>query len=175
MQTHRPDQLLYRLSLDDYLSWLGAERDKGRSDGALAKQVSHLRGLLDYSWRSGRTDRNVLDGFTMKDRVRRKVPKTLTLEQARNLVLCCESQTALQRRNRLVILILYGCGLRTSELRGLDIQDVNIERQELFIKNGKGERQRTIPFPGGVYKDLLAYLVERGGKRGPLFRTEGPA
>ena len=54
------------------------------------------------------------------------------------------------------------------ELCSLDVQDVGVVRQEIFVKNGKGGRQRTIPVPLAVWAELLAYLAERGGKRGPL-------
>ena len=171
MANARPQTPLWKLSLDDYLYWLNEARAAGRSERALAKQLSHLRGLLDYAWRSGRTDRNVLDGFNLQDGTRPVEPRSLTLQEAQRLVLTCPRESAPQRRDRLVILLLYGCGLRTSELCLLDVRDVNVERQELFVRHGKGNRQRTIPVPATVWTDLLAYLHERGGKRGPLFLT----
>jgi integrase/recombinase XerD len=71
-----------------------------------------------------------------------------------------------------MILLLYGCGLRTSELRLLDISDVDLEGQEIFIRFGKGARERRIPVPDGVWSELLVYLARRNAKKGPLFRTE---
>jgi site-specific recombinase XerC len=82
MTTVRPGVALWKLTLDDYLRWLAHERDEGASERVLAKQVSHIRGMLDYAWRSGRADRNVLDGFSLQDRVVRKPPKVLTIEEA---------------------------------------------------------------------------------------------
>lgn len=172
MSTHAPAQPLWQLSLDDYLAWLGEERTKSSSAHAMAKQLSHLRGLLDYSWRSGRSDRNVLDGFSLQDSLKKSAPRVLTLEEAERLVHACTGRTRQQRRSRVVVLMLYGCGLRTAELCALDVQDVDVERNEIFIKHGKGNRQRNIPVPGGVWTELLAYLAERGGKRGPLFQTQ---
>jgi site-specific recombinase XerD len=96
----------------------------------------------------------------------------LTLEEAERMVHACARQTAKERRRRLVVLLLYGCGLRTAEFCALDVGDVNVERQEIFVRHGKGDRQRTVPVPASVWTELLAYLIERGGKRGPLFRTE---
>lgn len=171
MEASRPGTPLWRLTLKDFLQWLNAARERGQSEKALAKELSHVRGLLDYAWRSGRASRNVLDGFSLQDNLRRAEPRTLTLEEAERLVRACPRQTALERRSRVVVLLLYGCGLRTAELCGLDAQDVNVERQELFIKRGKGERQRTIPVPAAVWTELLAYLIEEGHKRGPLLRT----
>mgnify|MGYP001571705584 FL=1 len=81
-------------------------------------------------------------------------------------------ENAQARRSRLIVLLLYGCGLRTNELCQLDVGDVIVERQEIFIRNGKGGRQRYVPVPGTVWVELLAYMTERGGKCGPLFRTD---
>jgi integrase/recombinase XerD len=173
MAVARPGTPLWKLTLDDYLHWLNEAREKKKqSENALAKELSHIRGLLDYAWRSGRSDRNVLDGFSLQDGLAKSEPRSLTLEEAERLVRACPRQSAEQRRSRLVILLLYGCGFRTSELCGLDVQDVNVERQEVFVKRGKGERQRTIPVPAAVWTELLAYLIEEGHKRGPLLRTK---
>lgn len=171
LAVRHPSTPLWKLPLEEYLHWLNDMREEGRSERVLAKDLSHLRGLLDYAWRSGRADRNVLDGFSLQDNQHRVEPRSLTLEEAARLVQSCPRRTAEERRARLVILLLYGCGFRTSELLGLDVQDVNIERQELFVKYGKGGRQRTIPVPAAVWTELLSYLAEGQHKRGPLFRT----
>jgi len=171
MQGARAGTPLWKLSLQDYLHWLNDARERGYSENVLAKDLSHLRGVLDYAWRSGRADRNVLDGFSLQDTLRKVEPRSLTLEEAESLVRACPRQTAEERRRRIVVLLLYGCGFRTAELCGLDVQDVNVERQEILVKHGKGGRQRTIPVPAAVWTELLAYLIEGGRKRGPLFRT----
>ncbi len=172
MQVIRPGVALWDLSLDDYLQWMAQERRGGRSEACLAKYLSHVRGLLEYAWRAGRSERNVLDGFSVSDSSRRRRPDSLTVEQARRLIGACGQQTAAQRRDRLIVLLLYGCGLRTDELCKLDVGDVNVERKELHVRHGKGETSRVVPVPAEVFTALLAYLHERGGKRGALFRTE---
>lgn len=171
LEAVRPGVALWELELVDYLEWIERERSQGRSPACLQKYVSHLRGLLDYAWRSGRSQRNVLDGFSLQDTKQRRPPRVLTLEEAERLVATCPESSASQRRDRLIVLVLYGCGLRTSELCALRVQDVDRERKELFIRHGKGDRERVVPIPEGVYTPLLAYLLERGGKKGPLFRT----
>lgn len=171
MEAKRVGTPLWKLRLEDFLEWIGDARDAGQAPAALAKELSHVRGLLDYAWRSGRTDRNVLDGFSLQDTLRKQEPKSLTLEEAAALVHGCPRSTAAERRDRLVVLLLYGCGFRTAELCSLDVGDVNVERQEVLVRVGKGGRQRTVPVPASVWSELLAYLVEDGRKRGPLFRT----
>lgn len=162
---------LWQLPLEAFIAWLGRQREKGRKPGALSKCLSHARGLLDYAWRIGRSDRNVLDGFDLADDGRRILPDVLTETQAKVLVQACPATTPVERQARMIVLLLYGCGLRTDELASLDVIDVDRERRELIVRRGKGDRQRTVPIPQGVYTELLAYLLERGGVRGPLLRT----
>ena len=166
----RPGIHLWKRSLEDYLRWLDRERDAGRTTSCLAKYLSHVRGLLDYAWRAGRADRNVLDGFSLQDNHRRQEPRSLTLEEAEQLIRALPATDFTERRDRLIVLMLYGCGLRTNELCELNIADIHRERRELTVLKAKGDRPRTIPIPGGVFTELLAYLLERG-LRGPLFRT----
>lgn len=162
---------LQQAALTDYLRWIEHERQQGRNASHLNKQLSHLRGFLNYAWRSGRTDRNVLDGFQLQDAVRSCEPESLTIDEAERLVRSCTVKTPLERRDRMVILLLYGCGLRTHELCALQVQDVDQPRKELKVEVAKGDRPRIVPLPDMVHTELLAYLLERGGKRGPLFRT----
>jgi integrase/recombinase XerD len=172
MERMYPSVPLWKLTLEDYMGWINQERDAGYTPQSLNKDLSHLRGLLEYAWRSGRSDRNVLDGFTLQDSVQVTIPKFLSIEEARRLVEACPSHTRLERRNRLVILLLYGCGLRTAELCNLDIGDVDRERQEIVIRHGKRDRDRRIPVPDAVWTVLLAFIAERKGRRGALIRTE---
>jgi integrase/recombinase XerD len=166
----RTDTPLWRLQLEDYLHWLEAEREAGCTETSLAKYLSHLRGFLNYAWRSGRSERNVLDGFTLKHALPRIAPSSLTLDEAEKLVQTTSVTGPTARRDRLVVLMLYGCGLRTDELCSLDVADINRERHELIVLHAKGDRPRSIPIPEALYTELLAYLLEYG-RRGPLFRT----
>jgi integrase/recombinase XerD len=171
MEQVRPGVLLWQLALDDYLQWVSRKREAGYSAQSINKEISHLRGLLDYTWRSGRADRNVLDGLTLEDGARKEVPKFLTPEQARQLVTGLSGAGRQQRRDRLIVLLLYGCGLRTSELCQLDVGDLDLERQDLVVRHGKGDRARRIPVPEAVWTLLLAHLAEHRGRRGALLRT----
>jgi site-specific recombinase XerD len=170
LEAIRPGIVLWKRPFEDFLRWLNAERDAGRTTSCLAKYLSHVRGLLDYAWRAGRADRNVLDGFSLADDHQRREPRSLTLEEAEQLVRACPTATPLERRDRLIVLLLYGCGLRTSELCALNVADIHRDRRELTVLHGKGDRPRTVPIPSGVYTEVLAYLLERG-RRGALLRT----
>jgi site-specific recombinase XerD len=171
MEASHPGVALWKLALNDYVAWVNRQRAQEYSVQSINKDLSHVRGLLEYAWRSGHAQRNVLDGFSLQDAVRREVPKSLSLEQARQLVEACPVRTSLERRDRLVVLLLYGCGLHTLELCQLDVADVDRERQEITVRHGKGDRRRHVPVPAGVWTPLLAFLADRRGRRGALLRT----
>jgi len=172
MEELRPGKVLWELKLTDFIEWLDRERRRGYSTQGLCKNASHIRGFLDYAWRSGRADRNVMSRFYPEYRCKKKEPRSLTIEDALAMVQLCPSKTPLERRNRMMVMLLYGCGLRTGELCDLKIQDISTERRELHIKHAKGDIERIIPLPDVVYTELLAYLLERKAKRGRLFLTE---
>jgi integrase/recombinase XerD len=172
LESIRPGVPIWKRPLEDYLLWLEAMREAGRTASCIHKFVSHMRGLLEYAWRSGRAERNVLDGFSLNDPAPRVEPRSLNLDEARRLVLACGIATPFERRDRLMVLLLYGCGLRTGELCALDIGHIDQERRELTVHKAKNDRPRTVPIPGGVFIELLAYLHERG-KRGALFWKQG--
>ena len=172
MEELRPGKVIWELKLTDFIEWLDRERRRGYSTQGLCKNASHLRGFLDYAWRSGRADRNVMSRFFPEYHCGQKEPDSLTVEEALAMVQACPSTTPLQRRDRMMIMLLYGCGLRTGELCALKIQDISTQRRELHIKHAKGDIERIIPLPEIVYTELLAYLLERKAKRGHLFLTE---
>ncbi len=171
VQFVRPDTPLWQLSLEDYTRYVELERQVDASPRCINKYITHVRGLLEYAWRSGRCDRNVLDGFYLQDSRKRTPPRSLTLAEAQALIEGCVRATAEQRRDRVMILMLYGCGLRTHELCALNVQHISVERREVNVLTAKGDKPRTVPIPDAVFTELLAYLHERGGKRGPLFKT----
>jgi integrase/recombinase XerD len=171
MQHVRPDVPLWKLSLADYTRYVAREREAQASPRCINKYLTHVRGLLGYAWRSGRCERNVLDGFQLQDGAPRTPPRSLTLDEARALIAACPRATVEQRRDRVMLLVLYGCGLRTHELCALNVQHVSLERKELSVLAAKGDKPRSVPIPDAVFTELLAYLHERGGKRGPLFKT----
>jgi len=171
-EERHPDKDIWQLSLQEYIRWVGAERNRGKRPGSLNKELCHIRGLLEYAWRSGRLDRNVLEGFILKDAHQRKLPRVLTEQEAEALIQESGGRTPVKRRSRLLVLLCYGCGLRTSEVAGLNVQDIDREKQEIVITQGKGGKERQLPVPEGVWTELMAYLADRGGRRGPLFKTE---
>ncbi|MGB5928162.1 MAG: tyrosine-type recombinase/integrase, partial [Cyclobacteriaceae bacterium] len=61
-------------------------------------------------------------------------------------------------RHRLILALLYGCGLRRFELLNLKIADVDMERSQLHVREGKGRKDRYVPLGKHLVRGLRTYL-----------------
>jgi integrase/recombinase XerD len=97
----------------------------------------------------------------------RVLPRTLSPEEVRSLI----EDGARTARERAALELLYGTGLRASELVRLSPDDVDLAERLIYVRQGKGRKDRVVPFGEHVKVALLAYLRTRETKRGPLFFT----
>ncbi|MDO4797752.1 MAG: site-specific tyrosine recombinase XerD [Coriobacteriales bacterium] len=86
------------------------------------------------------------------------LPYVLSIEQVRALVEQPFAQTAMGQRDRAILEVLYGCGLRVSELCGLDVRDVMLD-EEIVRVLGKGSKERVVPLGGAANDALRSYLA----------------
>lgn len=89
----------------------------------------------------------------------RSIPKAISLEQVERLI---ESppQDLLGRRDTAMLEVLYGAGLRISELIALDVDDVDLEEGVVLVRSGKGGKGRMVPLGSAARKALEDYLVQ---------------
>jgi integrase/recombinase XerD len=161
---------VWDLTLQEYMRWVNYLKDLKQSEKSINKMLSHTRMLIDYAWQLERLDRNVLDGFQIKEPERTPIFESLSLDEAEGLMKAFGKRTAIERRNRMITLLLYGCGFRTRELCSLDVTSIDMERQEIKVV-GKGSKERMLPLSEPLFAELLVYLTDRKGSRGPLFKT----
>ena len=88
-----------------------------------------------------------------------------------SVVEACPAGSRRQRQARLVIQLLYECGLRTSELCELEVRDVDLERQEVEVRHGKRDRARRIPVPDGGVDGAAGVSCGKSRAAGALLRT----
>ncbi len=91
--------------------------------------------------------------------VRKKLPDILSNEEVEELIKAIDLSKPEGERNKAIIEILYGCGLRVSELVGLRISHIHLEHDFMRI-DGKGNKQRLVPLGSVAKKQLLIYKNE---------------
>ena len=129
------------------------------SSATVARRRSTLRGFHGFLVRSGvRTDDPV--ALLAAPRRERKLPNALTLDEVLALINHPQGESPLALRDRAMLELAYGTGLRVSEMVGLPRSGVDLRGQSLIV-TGKGDKQRLVPFGRSAATALQAWL-ERG-------------
>jgi integrase/recombinase XerC len=139
----------------DYVARLHRQGKAGKS---LQRLLSSLRSLFRYLLKQQKLRSNPASGIRAPKTVK-KLPEVLTPDALDHL-LNIESNDADAVRDRAILELFYGCGLRLSELTGLDINKINWSDHTLDIL-GKGNKQRRVPFGEKAKVALQAWLKER--------------
>lgn len=171
-----PDQL----SAADILHYLEHLRNqRGNGASALNRQATVLRNFYRAMVAMGHLEprQNPMAYFPKIKPAPRKLPVTLDREEVSKLLDHPKSDTVLGLRDRALLTLLYGTGIRASECSGLTEKDINWQECTIRVL-GKGGHERTIPMNEEVVHVLRQYQLARGGAKAPepFFRSrEGGA
>jgi len=165
------DECFWNLDLEEFSLFFKWVLEEGLSKTSAQKFVTHLRGFLNYSWRVGKVNRNALDGYSIRGAYTKVPPKAITEENVKQLIKSLPQTTQIQRQKRLIVLTLYGLGLRTGELCRLNIQHIDLDKRMAYIFQSKNDVNRYIPIPEGLYLELAIHIKGQRKKTGPLFLT----
>ncbi len=125
----------------------------------LARKLSALRGFYRFLLLEGRVQANPAVLLAMPKREHR-LPTFLSVDEAFRVVEAPGEDSFVELRDRAMLELMYGSGLRVSELVGLNLGDVNFDVQVLRVW-GKGRKERIVPFGGKAREALESYLTAR--------------
>jgi integrase/recombinase XerC len=134
--------------------------DKGLSKTSVARSLAAVRSLYRWLAREGLVEQNPAK-LVATPKLAKKLPRVPTIEEM-NFVIDGEMPlvAAFPERDRLMFELLYGCGIRNSELTGINLDDIRLSAEAILIR-GKGKKERYVPFGDSVKTALAAYLPER--------------
>jgi len=123
-----------------------------------ARKISSLRSFYKYLMREKQADENPFV-LVVQPKSGLRLPGFLYEEEMEQLFDACDDATALGKRNRALIELLYATGIRVGECADIGLEDIDFDFSTVLIR-GKGKKERFIPF-GEFAKDaLLAYIKE---------------
>jgi integrase/recombinase XerD len=159
----------------DVLEYLQHLREaRGNGDSAINRQLTILRSFYRAIVAMGHLDPrdNPLAGFPSIKAVPRKLPVSLSPEQVGRLLEQPKTDTVIGLRDRAVLALLYGTGIRVSECAGLRCGQVDLIRLTITVR-GKGGHERSIPLNPQLAEVLKAYVHARGPalSTAPFFRS----
>jgi integrase/recombinase XerC len=130
------------------------------SKTSVARALAAVRSLYRWLAREGLVEQNPAK-LVATPKLPKKLPRVPTIEEM-NFVIdsAMPEAAAFPERDRLMLELLYGCGIRNSELTGINLDDIRLSAEAVLIR-GKGKKQRYVPFGDSVTGALKAYLPER--------------
>jgi integrase/recombinase XerD len=143
-----------------FVSWV---RERPSANGrpfapsSVARIVVAVRGFHRFLAREGLTSSDAAADLATP-RASRPLPKALSVEEIDRLLAAPVGDGPLALRDRALLELLYGAGLRISELVGLDVDDLD-RVDELVLVRGKGDRDRLVPYGGCAGLALDGWLV----------------
>ncbi len=138
--------------------FIAKQHHSGLSGRSLQRQLSAIRTLFNFLCRHQLASHNPAKDVPAP-KAPKRLPNTLGVDQLDHL-LSLPGKDALSCRDSAVMELLYGCGLRLSELTGLNLNDIDWQQQTLLVL-GKGNKQRQTPFGGKAKKALKVWIKER--------------
>ena len=149
----------------DFLSFLSRDRvrqqrsreaEYGLSVVSRARKLATLKSLYQYlTVKTGKLEKNPLEGFDTP-KARRSLPKYLTLEESQALLRSVGGRN--RERDRCILTVFLNCGLRISELTGLNLADMTGDRLHIL---GKGGKERVVFLNEGTRDAIDAWLAVR--------------
>lgn len=150
------------MTLPALRGWLAQQVGGGAARSTVARRVAAARSFSAWARRAGLVPADVAARLEAP-RPRRHLPEVLDAQQAaetlRTTDLGAEEGDPLALRDRVVVELLYSCGIRVAELCGLNLTDIEAGRRVLRVV-GKGDRERTVPYGVPAERALRAWLHE---------------
>ena len=147
--------------IKNYYQYLQTRPNKRRPGGLSESMINHhifsLKLFFSYQMEIGFLSQNPISGLSFK-RPESKPREFLTLVEIKQVYAVTKTE-----KERAILALFYGCGLRRNEGEKLDLKDVSFKKQILYVRSGKGGKRRAVPMSHRVRKDLFSYLQNGRG------------
>lgn len=147
------DHLLIRAFLSELFQ-------QGLSKPSAARALASLRSIFKWLAREGKVKQNPAK-LVSTPKLPKKLPRVPTIEEMNSLLDGDFAGTAaFPQRDRAIFELLYGCGVRNSELVGIDLADIHWSAESILLR-GKGKKERIVPLMGMAAQSLKDFLPSR--------------
>jgi integrase/recombinase XerC len=142
--------------------WLGWLYQRGLAPVSIRRKLAAVRSLFTFLQHEHLVERNPAK-LVRTPKMPKTLPPVMTPEQTNSLldeVSAGKLERPYPERDLAIFEVLYGCGVRVSELVGLDLEDVDAAQGWIRVR-GKGKKERQVPLIGGAAAALERYLSDR--------------
>ena len=141
-------------------SYLSSLYKRGLSKTSVARSLAALRSLYRWLAQEGEVEQNPA-ALVATPKLPQKLPRVPTIEEVNTVLdFAMPESSAFAERDQVILELLYGCGIRNSELIGINLDDIRWS-QEVILVRGKGRKERYVPFGDSAAAAVKDYLPAR--------------
>jgi integrase/recombinase XerC len=171
-QRHAALQSAERIEHTHIREYLGALLERGLSKASTARALAAIRSWFKWLARMGHVQQNVAS-LVATPKLPKHLPRVPSIEQMNRVVDSVDEETASwPARDKAILELLYGCGIRNAELTGLNLNDIHWANESILVR-GKGNKYRYVPLGDAAAHALRAYLAERSARLAARGTTNG--
>jgi integrase/recombinase XerC len=160
---HHPRLTVIRIEHTHIRSYLGTLYDRGLSKASAARALAAIRSWFKWLARAHRIERNAAS-LVSTPRLPKHLPRVPSIEQLNRAVdTVLDDASSWPTRDKAILEMLYGCGIRNAELTTLDLDDIHWANEAILVR-GKGQKQRYVPLGDTAAEALRAYIAERSAR-----------
>ena len=149
-------------------TYLGVQLERGLSKASTARALAAIRSWFKWLARTGHVQQNVAS-LVATPKLPKHLPRVPSIEQMNRVVDTVDDDAASwPARDKAILELLYGCGVRNAELTGLNLGDIHWGNDAILVR-GKGQKQRLVPLGDAAAQALRAYLAERSARLAAKF------
>jgi integrase/recombinase XerC len=154
------DVNVQRIEHTDIRAYLGTLYDRGLSKASAARALAAIRSWFKWLARAGHIEQNAAS-LVSTPRLPKHLPRVPSIEQMNQVVDSVgEDVASWPARDRAILELLYGCGIRNAELTGLNLDDIHWANEAILV-HGKGQKERYVPLGDAAAEAVRSYLTER--------------
>jgi integrase/recombinase XerD len=153
------EQDITKIELGDLEKFCILQSEKGLRPKSMARLVSSIKSYYNFLMIEDIVEESPSD-LLQSPKLDKRLPDTISVEEINSLVNTIDLSKSPGFRNKVMLELLYGAGLRVSELTALKINNVNLEEDYLIVV-GKGNKERLIPLAKQTKDIVKSYLIDR--------------
>ncbi len=138
-------------------NWLSTLAREGISSASISRRLYEVRAFFRFLERHGYLEANPIDGVK-GPQLPQRLPRYLTVDEVTALMRAAGGDSPYELRDRAILELFYGSGIRLGELVGLNVEDVDLSRREIYVRQAKGGEERIALFGRPAALALDAYL-----------------
>jgi integrase/recombinase XerC len=157
---HHPRLTVMRIEHTHIRSYLGTLYDRGLSKASAARALAAIRSWFKWLARAHHIEQNSAS-LVSTPRLPKHLPRVPSIEQLNRAVdTVLDDASSWPARDKAILEMLYGCGIRNAELTTLNLDDIHWANEAILVR-GKGQKQRYVPLGDTAADALRAYIAER--------------